>query len=196
MPADRYSTFSALLSHETAGRDYRIEARHVTNSALVMAPHGGRIEPGTSEIARSVAQDDKSLYLFEGVRVGLRHHELHVTSHLYDEPLALEIAARTNRLVAFHGRADRDDAETIWIGGLDTDLSELILDHIVQADFVGRLQKGELAGTHPNNICNRARSGRGVQLELPRTLRNRLMKQQDSLVQFSSAVRNALAAAN
>ena len=82
MPADRCSTFLALLSHETAGSDYRIEARHVTNSALVMAPHGGRIEPGTSEIARSVAQDDKSLYLFEGVRVGLRHHELHVTSHL------------------------------------------------------------------------------------------------------------------
>ena len=192
MPADRYSTFSALLSHETAGSDYRIEARHVTNSALVMAPHGGRIEPGTSEIARSVAQDDKSLYLFEGVRAGLRHHELHVTSHLYDEPLALEIAARTDRLVAFHGRADRDDAETIWIGGLDTDLSELILDHVVRADFVGRLQKGELAGTHPNNICNRARSGRGVQLELPRTLRNRLMEEQDSLAQFSSAVRNAL----
>ncbi|WP_044028400.1 poly-gamma-glutamate hydrolase family protein [Dinoroseobacter shibae] len=192
MPADRYSTFSELFRHETAGSDYRIEARHVTNSAVVMAPHGGRIEPGTSEIARSVAQDDKSLYLFEGVRARLRHHELHVTSHLYDEPLALEIAARTDRLVAFHGRADRDDPETVWIGGLDTDLSGLILDHVVRAGFVGRLQQGELAGTHPNNICNRARSGRGVQVELPRALRNRLMKEQESLVQFASAVRNAL----
>jgi phage replication-related protein YjqB (UPF0714/DUF867 family) len=71
-------------------------------------------------------------------------------------------------------------------------LSGLILDHVVRAGFAGRLQQGELAGTHPNNICNRARSGRGVQVELPRALRNRLMKEQESLVQFASAVRNAL----
>jgi phage replication-related protein YjqB (UPF0714/DUF867 family) len=33
-----------------------------------VAPHGGAIEPGTSEVAKQVADNDLSLFIFEGIK--------------------------------------------------------------------------------------------------------------------------------
>ncbi|KKK77328.1 hypothetical protein LCGC14_2854700, partial [marine sediment metagenome] len=49
-----------------------------------------------------------------------------------------------------------------------------------------------LPGVHETNICNRTRTGEGVQLELPRSLRRRLAEDPDLLESFSRAVRQAL----
>jgi phage replication-related protein YjqB (UPF0714/DUF867 family) len=51
----------------------------------IIAPHGGKIEPGTSEIAAAIAGDDYSLYRFQGLRDRPRE-ELHITSAKFDEP--------------------------------------------------------------------------------------------------------------
>ena len=50
----------------------------------------------------------------------------------------------------------------------------------------------KLPGVDPANICNRTVSGEGVQLELSRSLRGRLVRNADALLTFCKAVRNAL----
>ena len=46
-----YQSFRALARHEKRMRDYRILARPGRTGLLVMAPHGGGIEPGTDTLA-------------------------------------------------------------------------------------------------------------------------------------------------
>ncbi len=51
-----------VIENETKGKDYRIHLRHGKSGILVMAPHGGGIEPGTTEIADAVAGAERSFY--------------------------------------------------------------------------------------------------------------------------------------
>ena len=53
--ADTYPNFAALAQHERSGIDYRVVVRRAEPAFAIMAPHGGGIEPGTSEIADAIA---------------------------------------------------------------------------------------------------------------------------------------------
>jgi phage replication-related protein YjqB (UPF0714/DUF867 family) len=191
MSADRYSSFDQLFAHEKLGTDYQIVVENRGASCLIMAPHGGRIEPVTSDIARCIAEDDKSLYLFEGLRKR-PHSDLHVTSHKYDEPQAIEIASKCEVVVAVHGRKDRDDPETVWVGGLDVETGSRVVKELNLAGFQSTIEAGELAAVHSKNICNRGRTSKGVQLEIPKSLRVELQSIPERLCVFSAAVRKAL----
>jgi len=115
---DKYATFADLAAHERAGVDYRVAALARGARALIAAPHGGSIEPGTSEIAIAIAGTNLSLYLFEGLQ-GRRQGELHITSSRFDEPNFRDLAATADVVVAIHGRRDRLDPETVWAGALE-----------------------------------------------------------------------------
>ena len=58
MTADQYSSFKQLFEQEKPGIDYHIAVEDRGTDVLIMAPHGGRIEPGTSEIACDIAGGD------------------------------------------------------------------------------------------------------------------------------------------
>jgi len=48
----KYGSFAELARHEIEGKDYRVEVlERAQASVLVVAPHGGMIEAGTSQIA-------------------------------------------------------------------------------------------------------------------------------------------------
>lgn len=188
MTADQYSSFKQLFEHETPRIDYHIAVEDRGTDVLIMAPHGGRIEPGTSEIARDVAGGDLSLYCFEGLRKR-PHSDLHVTSHKYDEPQAIDAASKCEVVVAIHGRSDRDDPETVWLGGLNGPSLEKMEKQLKLAGFSAEVKSGDLAGAHPNNICNLGRTGRGVQLEIPKSLRDELKANPARLRAFSVAIR-------
>ena len=82
--ADRYRNFAQLRKGETEGIDYRICIRERVSFAVIIAPHGGRIEPGTFEIAAAIAENIHSLYCFEGLR-NRPHRDLHIRSTCFDE---------------------------------------------------------------------------------------------------------------
>lgn len=82
---DKYINFQALADVCKEGADYSIICRNNASHVAVIAPHGGGIEPGTSEIARAIAGDDLSFYAFQGVRPE-KNSELHITSENFDEP--------------------------------------------------------------------------------------------------------------
>ena len=52
MAQDRYNCFADLANHEERNKDYKISARDIGSNITIIAPHGGKIEPGTSDIAR------------------------------------------------------------------------------------------------------------------------------------------------
>lgn len=193
--ADRYSSFAQLAAHERLGVDYRIHVDDRRSTVAVIAPHGGRIEPGSSEIATAIAGDDLSLYSFEGIRRGRAHGDLHITSTRFDEPHALELLAAMETAIAIHGRADSEDP-AVWVGGRDFRLRDAVISALNAAEFKTCRCEGRLAGADPANICNRTASGAGVQLELPRSLRDFLLAHNDQMQEFARAVRGRLAKGN
>ena len=74
MAGDKYGSFDELRRAERDGVDFRIRVMRREASVAIIAPHGGRIEPGTSELAEAIAGDDFSLYCFEGL--GKRPHAI------------------------------------------------------------------------------------------------------------------------
>ncbi|TXH80965.1 MAG: replication protein [Rhizobium sp.] len=191
---DRYSSFSALRHHECEGIDYRIRIEVRSSPVAIIAPHGGFIEPATSEIALKIAGESFSAYCFEGLDPARLHHELHVTSGNFDEPIAGGLIANFSIVVAVHGRADRGDPQTSWVGGLDLPLRDRIVAVLCRDGFaaVARGNGQPLAGMSPGNICNRGKRQAGVQLEIPRGVRDRLMEDEEKLRRYAAAVRTAI----
>jgi phage replication-related protein YjqB (UPF0714/DUF867 family) len=70
---------------------------------LTIAPHGGRIEPGTSEIAALIAGESYNLHRFEGRKPPGQNAVLHITSHHFDEPRALNLARKCRIVLGIHG---------------------------------------------------------------------------------------------
>ena len=135
--ADRYSNFAELAKNEVEGADYRVRVYAQGQTVVIIAPHGGRIEPGTSEIARAIAGHDHSLYLFEGLR-DRPHKDLHVTSTNFDEPRCQSLIKSYKVVVAVHGLDG--GTQTAKIGGLDD-----VLRDKISKDLVFNRQRGRVA---------------------------------------------------
>lgn len=197
--ADKYQNFAALALGEGKNGAFSVTAHDAGTSIVIAAPHGGGIEPGTSEIARAVAADDLSYYLFEG-RKPDGNGELHITSSNFDEPECLKLLKSAVTVLTVHGEAS--EHEVVYLGGRDKEAQMQIRRSLEEQSFtVCEHRNPELQGTHPSNICNVGRSGAGVQLELSLGLRRlcfsslkRSGRQKPTarLAQFAAAIRKAL----
>ena len=171
--SDKYESFSELADSEHRGVDYSLELADRGTDVMIMAPHGGGIEQGTSEIARAVAGEELSLYCFNGLK-RRGNQALHITSTAFDEPAALTLAQRSQTVVAIHGL--QEDKNAIYVGGLDETLRMALRDSLKRAGFHTVEGKGAHAGVSPLNPCNRGRAGKGVQLEITRGLRRTMFE--------------------
>ena len=136
---------------------------------LIVAPHGGLIEVGTSEIAAAVAAEDHNLFSFEGLKPYGANRDLHITSHQFDHPDCLEMAARCAIVLSVHGCLG--DSE-IHVGGLDTQFAAHLAKRLSGAGFAINAASQKYPGRHPLNICNRGLRQQGAQLEITYDLRN------------------------
>lgn len=168
--AKDFRSFADLAAAYARDKDYRIVllGRPASGTAII-APHGGNIEAHTSDIAREIAGTEFSLYLFEGLLKAGNFTALHLASHLFDEQACIELAAASDRVVTVHGCSR--DGERVLLGGRD---------RVLRGAFAARLQAAGVAcedapsgldAADPANICNRGRSGAGVQLEISLALR-------------------------
>jgi phage replication-related protein YjqB (UPF0714/DUF867 family) len=71
--------------------------------------------------------------------------------------------------VAVHGCAG--EGKAVYVGGLDDSLKARLIQALRRAGFRAGPSAGELAGCYADNICNRGRLGKGVQLEITEGLR-------------------------
>ena len=155
---------------------------------VIIAPHGGGIERGTSELCLAVAGYHPAnlpvippagvtydYWMFEGARDD-DNAPLHVPSIGCDDQWAVSLCAAACNALALHGFEPKPpltpDARLILLGGRDTALRELLRDgfRTARLDAVDA-QQGELDGNDQRNIVNRTRKGDGAQLELSTPLR-------------------------
>ncbi len=185
-----YRNFEELKEREVEGRDYQIRINLMEGPVLVMAPHGGKIEPGTTEIAEAIASHNYSFYSFEGLKAD-RSSNLHIESHLFDEPRALRAIEWVDIVISVHGQLDQEEG-FVMIGGLNDRLCSEIRRQLEVVGFQTRPPTKGLEGIDPMNICNRGRLKSGIQLEISRKIRDSLRTNRNQLQSFANAVRRAI----
>jgi phage replication-related protein YjqB (UPF0714/DUF867 family) len=172
---DVYTSFAHLERHETHGRDFRVRAiERLGSPVAILAPHGGGIEVGTSQLAARIARGRHSLFLFEGLRPPWQSRGLHITSHNFDHPRCLALVSRSVITLAVHGCKGESQ---IYLGGLDEDLKSMLVTRLNAAGFPATTEGHRYQGRNPLNICNRGLRGRGAQIELTRDFREPAARQ-------------------
>jgi phage replication-related protein YjqB (UPF0714/DUF867 family) len=200
--SDKYASWSELIAENEAGTDFvvRLEPRRGT-LWLIAAPHGGGIEPGTTEIARAIADSDFSFYSVEGLK-RRGNAALHITSRRFNEPTFEESVIDHPRVLAVHGSERRSDV-MVWVGGGDTELVARAVQDLSKGGYEAAVD-WFTPGTEPGNLCNRGSSGRGLQLELSRALRSQFFSDltragrritKPALARFAAVVRRLIEAA-
>jgi phage replication-related protein YjqB (UPF0714/DUF867 family) len=156
----------------------------------ILAPHGGGIERGTSELCLAVAGHHPAnlpvtppagvtydYWMFEGIREA-GNADLHVTSTGCDDLVAVPLCAGALGALSLHGFKPENvnrppDEQVVFVGGCDDLLRDLLLEALGDVDLpVEAAGKGELDGDSVCNIVNRTLRGRGAQLELSEPLRD------------------------
>ena len=187
---DKYANFLQLEAAEPVGA-YRIEHVSRKTPLALIAPHAGKIEPGTSELCRAIAGGDRTYYLFEGCRPS-NNTQLHITSTRFDEPQGLSTAKSARVVVTIHGQAGVD--EFINVGGIEAAIGRVIIEGLRAEGYTAsRHSKAALQGLDPANICNQGYSGRGIQLEISRGLRDKLVACAVEMERFAATIRASLA---
>jgi len=167
---DKYRNFAELAAHEREDADYRIIVRSVPAAHIsIVAPHGGGIERGTSELACAIAGRDFNLYLFEGLKPRGNFTSLHITSRHFDEPRCMDLLRRSKTILTVHGCMGMH--HTMYLGGLDTSLKTLLARKLRATGMDIRLNDHPFPASDGDNLCNRGFRGAGVQLELTAGLR-------------------------
>ncbi len=181
---DMYSSFSRLALNENHEHFcMRVRSRHGT--IAIIAPHGGKIEPGTSEIADAIAGNDLSFYAFEGKKPR-GNRKLHITSTRFDEPGCMALIDEAITVISIHG--ENSEEKIVFIGGLDEQLQDQLRESLHRRGF--RVEKHAdpcLQGRDRENICNRGKTGKGVQLELSKGLRRSFF---ESLTEHGRQIKN------
>ena len=187
---DKYGNFAELAEDEREGVDFRVRLKQRNLTVAIIAPHGGKIEPGTSEITEEIAGTSYSSYFFEGL-VDHQHCHFHITSTNFDEPKCLNLIRQCNIVIAVHGLDGQDKA--VEVGGRDEKLRNAICANLKTSGFVSKVvTTGNHAAISQKNICNKGQRGAGVQLEITRGLRDALLDGTEDLSAFVKAVQQAL----
>ncbi|WP_040978402.1 poly-gamma-glutamate hydrolase family protein [Oceanobacillus jeddahense] len=162
---DTYENFEDLRQHERQDEDYRIRSEKGNPDVLFITIHGGGIEPGTTELAeQSALAGEYSFCSFQGIKL-TNNTELHITSTNFDEAEALALVSDSLYTISFHGYGDEEEKHT-YIGGLDETLSQSIEDELKNAGFSVSDAPKEIDGREKDNIVNKNKREKGVQLEI------------------------------
>ena len=163
-----YKSYNEMTKFETEHLDFERRVARRWSPFAIIAPHGGGIEPGTTELAKAIAGWTYSYYSFEGIKIS-GNELLHITSTHFDEPKCLNLLESAEVAIAVHGCEGRD--AMVQIGGLHDELGTRLMDALNAMGIPAVKAEADLAGQQPENICNMARSGMGVQMELSTGLR-------------------------
>ncbi|WP_406231580.1 poly-gamma-glutamate hydrolase family protein [Nocardia sp. NBC_01009] len=165
---DKYRNYAELAAAKREGIDYlrtAIGSTGVSTPVAHIAIHGGSIEAGTSELARYAAQKAECAgYTFEAIQPK-DNDDLHITSTRFDEPIGVHVVEQSSYTVSWHGVSG--SSPVTHVGGRDIVLMKKVRSVLERAGFtVADETPDNINGDSPQNIANRNRRGKGVQLEL------------------------------
>jgi phage replication-related protein YjqB (UPF0714/DUF867 family) len=161
----------------------------------IIAPHGGAIEPGTSELCLAVAgyhpatlevtppgRVTYDYWMFEGIR-SADNSQLHVTSTHCDDTVALSLCAGALNVLAQHGCTTaqaglEDGARAVLVGGRNALLKRALLEAFAAVGIraIDAIDRGAINGDDQANIANRTLLGMGGHLEITGPLRETMFE--------------------
>ena len=167
--AQKSSSFKELSLLKKEGQDFEIKLRTGTSDSLVMAIHGGTIEPGTTELADATAGEKHSYYSFSGLVDD--YAGLHLTSTEFDEPKLLVLTQQAQNCLVLHGL--KDNQIDFCVGGANAQKRKSYLKLLNQK--FPKWRTCELCcppnlGTSSKNIVNKCQFS-GVQIEMGSSVR-------------------------
>jgi phage replication-related protein YjqB (UPF0714/DUF867 family) len=173
-----------LRNGHVLGRDFRVAfGDSKIDLCLLVAPHGGGIEPGSSEIMRAVADlGGWAWYEFAGFLRQGNKQALHMASTDFDEPTLKSMLPQAGFVVAFHGASESREP-LVYVGGkwklgretLAEAINGSFGEHGVRAeDATDADTAARLRGLGDSSITNRGKRMEGVQLEFTRAARDLL----------------------
>ncbi len=174
---DLYKNYNHLLSDCKLNEDFIIEYNNVS-SVLILTPHGGGIEPGTTELVKEIASTDMSFYSFTAKRSS-NNKVLHITSTNFDEPKCLELLSNSTTTLAIHGSNEIEPL--VYIGGQDTQMVNHIIDVFKKHDLYKYISSTcrDIQGLSKNNIVNKNAIKAGVQFEFSYGIRKMMFENVD-----------------
>ena len=174
---DYYTSMTQLERETKEDIDWKKETRDQGNQVLIVAPHGGNIEQGTSELTKLLAQQGGYDYFsFEATRPS-NNTQLHVTSTHYDDPTLHQMVEGRSATISIHGA--KGDDPIVFLGGAKSDLRDEIQSQLESRGFTVQVPPEYLGGLNENNFINKNENSTGVQLELTTSLRKALFNNQD-----------------
>lgn len=188
IPKDYYSDFYEFSKNHREGIDYKIEIEDKNLACSVFAIHGGKLEKGTSKLAKEIARDIANLYIFNSL-MAKDVYKSHITSTKYNEIRAIDLAKKSSISISIH--AMREDEEIVCIGGLNKELSMNLNDELNKSGFTTEYPCKRLPGISKKNIVNLSKNN-GVQLEISAKLIEKLDKDPNKLLKFINSMRAAL----
>lgn len=161
-----YSRYAELAASEQEGKHFkRISIRQPNATVVVIAPHGGKIEPRTWPIAKTIAGTEFSVYGFIGLRPEIEGRKsLHIKSQNFDEPKCRKLVRTHIWVISIHGSGKK--GERAFLGGLDKKLIQDLTSELEKAGIRAETNGHIYPATCPNNICNKGASKKGAQFEL------------------------------
>jgi phage replication-related protein YjqB (UPF0714/DUF867 family) len=168
--------------------DDSLSERFPFAETAVIAPHGGGIETGTSELCLAIAgyhpatlamtPPTYDYWMFEGLRPS-NNDELHVTATHCDDPVAWSLCGGSRNALGLHGCTPSQaglptDAQAVLVGGRNDTFQGYLLESFTAAGFlaIDAADRESMVGIEPDNIINRTLLGMGGQLEITTPLRS------------------------
>lgn len=185
----------ARRSHRHEWFDDDLTQRFATQRTVILAPHGGGIETGTSELCLAIAGYHPAglvptpaegpfhdYWMFEGL-LSAGNAELHVTSTKCDDHVAQALAGGSLNAVGLHGCTTAqaklpNGTPAVLVGGRNVAFKYHLLTRVTAAGIqaIDADSVPELNGDEPTNIANRTLLAAGAQLELTTPLRHAMFR--------------------
>ena len=172
--ADTYDNFEQLSAAEKEHVDYKIFTEDAKLKIAIVAPHGGGIEQGTSEIAQSISNGKYNCYCFEGIKSSENKKFLHITSTNFDEPKGIKVCQSSEAVVTIHGA--ENDEDIVFVGGLHKELKSALIEKLTKEGFNAKEDTTEHSGQDIGNLCNKGTMKRGLQIEISKGFRKKMFK--------------------
>src|SRR5699024_387972 len=168
-------SFEKLESEEVENEDYTINSKDTGSDTLLIAIHGGGLEPGTTELVEYIAKENNySYYTFNGIKKS-GNRKMHITSTDYDEPLALELVNKSLITLSFHGY-DEPNKKHTYVGRLDTALVKKVNGKLNEDNFSASIEQERIDASEKDNIVNQNNKNKFAQIELSTDKREKFFK--------------------
>lgn len=172
-----YNTVQELIQTENENVDFKIIKVNSDSSVLISSIHGGDIEPGTSELSDSIqGRGNYNFYSFKGIKQG-DNSELSIDSTSFEEQRLTELIRESDYSVFLY--LTDDDSSSCYLSGLDSGLRNLLWSRLEEKGYTVDTPANKYIYDKDTNIVNKNRRGKGVQIQISKSLMATFFKNGD-----------------